>query len=132
STLFSYQGAQIFEALGIGQKVIDECFLGTPSPIGGIGYEHIAEETLRRHALAFPSEGEPRLENEGYYRVNRKGGEFHGWNPKVVAGMHKFLRSENQEDFKTFIAQSDEHPPVALKDLLKFRFIHPEVPLDEV
>jgi glutamate synthase (ferredoxin) len=133
STLYSYQGAQIFEALGIGQKVVDECFFGTPAPIGGIGYEHIAEESLRRHARAYPSEGgESALENEGYYRVNRKGGEFHGWNPKVVAGMHKFLRSESKEDFRNFIAASDEHPPVALKDLLKFRFVNEEVPLDEV
>ncbi len=132
STLYSYQGAQIFEAIGLHQKVIDECFYGTPSPIGGIGYAEIAEETLRRHDSAFPAEGEPALDNEGYYRPNRKGGEFHGWNPKVVAGMHKFVRSGGKEEFEKFVNASDDHQPVALKDLLKFRFDKEPVPLDEV
>lgn len=132
STLYSYQGAQIFEAVGISQKVVDECFFGTPTPIGGIGYEHIAEEALRRHGRAFPQEGEPALENEGYYWPNRKGGEFHGWNPKVVAGMHKFLRTGGQEQFDKFVNASNEHPPVALKDLLKFRFQNDPISLGEV
>jgi len=132
STLYSYQGGQMFEAVGVSQEVVDDCFFGTPAPIGGIGYELIAEETLRRHRQAFPEEGAPVLEHEGYYWPNRKGGEFHGWNPKVVGGMHKFLRSRGREDFEKFVAASDEHPPVALKDLLKFRFSETPVALGEV
>jgi glutamate synthase (NADPH/NADH) large chain/glutamate synthase (ferredoxin) len=148
STLASYRGAQIFEALGVSHKVVEECFTGTPSPIGGIDYAQIAEETLRRHAAAFPGAPTPSsadettaplaitpaLGNEGYYRVNKKGeGEFHGWNPKFVASMNKFMRSGSAEDFAGVKTQADEHQPVALKDLLKLRFgIRPAVPLEEV
>jgi len=55
STLFSYRGAQMFEALGLSAKVMGECFTGTPSPIGGIDYRQIAEEAFLRHARAFPA-----------------------------------------------------------------------------
>ncbi|MEX2380927.1 MAG: glutamate synthase large subunit [Opitutales bacterium] len=132
STLFSYQGAQVFEALGLHGKLIEECFTGVPSPIGGISYLGVAQELFRRHEIAFPPGGEPKLENEGYYRVNRRGGEFHGWNPKVVAGMHKFVRSGSEENFKKYVAASDDHPPVALKDLMRLRFSDTPVPLAEV
>jgi glutamate synthase (ferredoxin) len=147
STLASYRGAQIFEAIGVSNKVIEECFSGTPSPIGGIGYRQIAEEVLRRHERAFPrltgaaSEAEAlanagaasTLPNEGYYRVNKKGdGEFHGWNPKVVAGMHKFLKAGANEEYKVFAQTADEHQPVTLKDLLKIRFPLQSLPLEEV
>ncbi len=147
STLASYRGAQIFEAIGVSNKVIEECFAGTPSPIGGIGYRQIAEEVLRRHERAFPrltgaaSEAEAlavagasaSLPNEGFYRVNKKGdGEFHGWNPKVVAGMHKFLKAGANEEYKVFAQTADEHQPVTLKDLLKIRFPASNLPLEEV
>jgi glutamate synthase (NADPH/NADH) large chain/glutamate synthase (ferredoxin) len=133
STLLSYRGAQIFEALGISRRVIDDCFLGTPSPIGGLDYVHIAEEALVRHGKAFDT---PALPNEGYYRVNKKGeGEYHGWSPKIVAAMNQFVKSvtPTPESFAPWRSAADEHPPVALKDLLQLRFgVRPEVPLDEV
>jgi len=141
STLLSYRGAQMFEALGVGNKVVEDCFTGTPSPIGGIGYRQIAEEALARHARAFPRAaaepaGEPAaaaLHAEGYYRVNKGGaGEFHGWNPKVVARMHAFVRKAAAEDFAAFARTADEHPPVTLKDLLKLRFPEKGVPLEQV
>jgi glutamate synthase (ferredoxin) len=142
STLLSYRGAQIFEALGISHKVIDECFYGTPSPIGGIDYLQIAEETLRRHQRAFAPPAAPAeapadaaaLHNEGYYRVNKKGdGEFHGWNPKIIAAMNKFTKSGSAEDFAGWKTNADDHQPVALKDLLKLRFgARPPVPIEEV
>ncbi len=138
STLLSYRGAHIFEAIGIGNKVIEECFKGTPSPVGGIGYRQIAEEAIARHERAYPravpaAPAAPALGNEGYYRVNKRGdGEFHGWNPKVVAGMHKFVRNPEAEAYRNFAAVSDDHQPVTLKDLLKLRFADKEIPLDEV
>jgi len=133
STLASYRGAQNFEAIGIGNKVMEECFAGTPSPIGGIGYRQIGEELLRRHERAFGPAGTSALPNEGYYRVNKKGdGEFHGWNPKVVAGMHKFLKAGAADEYKVYAQTADEHQPVTLKDLLKIRFPASGVALDEV
>ncbi len=147
STIASYRGAQMFEAIGLGHKVVEECFSGTPSPIGGIGYRQIADEVLRRHERAFPrpsnasSEAEAAasavpasdLPNDGYYKPSKKGdGEFHGWNPKVVAGMHKFLKGAAREDYKVFAQTADEHPPVTIKDLLKIRFPASGLPLEEV
>ncbi len=138
STLFSYHGAQIFEALGLSRKVVDECFYGTPSPLGGIGYEEIAGESLARHARAYPDldsdseSGAPGLGREGYYKVSRRGGEFHAWNPKVVAGMHKFLKSASRDDFSKYLTASDDHQPVAIKDLLQLKFAGNAVPVEEV
>ncbi|MCF7688167.1 MAG: glutamate synthase large subunit [Cephaloticoccus sp.] len=145
STLLSYHGAQLFEALGIGPKVIAECFPRTASPIGGIGYAEIAVETLRRHNNAFapvpavegaasPADTAAALHNEGYLRVNKRGeGEFHGWNPKVVAAMNRFTRGSSPETYEGWKSVADEHQPLALKDLLKIRFDkRPPVSVDEV
>jgi glutamate synthase (NADPH/NADH) large chain/glutamate synthase (ferredoxin) len=146
STLLSYRGAQIFEALGVSYKVVEECFFGTPSPIGGIDYRQIAEETIRRHERAFPAldpadpdnagqqAAEPGLHNEGYYRVSKKGdGEFHGWNPKIIAAMNRFTKSGAPEDFAGWKSTADEHQPVAIKDLLRIRFgQRPAVAQEEV
>jgi glutamate synthase (ferredoxin) len=134
STLMSYQSAQVFEALGISNRVIDDCFVGTSCPIGGIGYPQIAEETVRRHLGAFPEEVAPELWSEGYYTVKKKGdGEFHGWNPRVIAGMNKFLRGGGDYDnFGIYRDASNDHPPVGVKDLLRFRKIRKPVELSEV
>jgi glutamate synthase (NADPH/NADH) large chain/glutamate synthase (ferredoxin) len=151
STLSSYRGAQIFEAIGISESLIEECFFGTPTPIGGIGYIQIAEEALARHYRAYPKKAPPppqlsegpapmepakivALESEGYLRPHKRmgQGEFHAWNPHVIAGMHKFLRSGAQEEWEKFQNAANNHPPVAIKDLLKFRFAENPVPLNEV
>jgi glutamate synthase (NADPH/NADH) large chain/glutamate synthase (ferredoxin) len=121
STLSSYCRAQIFEAIGLSQTLVDDCFLGTPTPIGGIGYNEIGEEAIIRHQQAFGEEN-PELTSAGYYKVVRKGGEFHAWNPKVVGGMHRFLKKGQKEDFDNYKEQSDNHQPYAIKDLLKIKF----------
>ncbi len=73
------------------------------------------------------------LQPEGYYRVNKRGeGEFHGWNPKVVASMNKFVKAGTR-GYQEWKNQADEHPPVALKDLLKIRFDNAKpIALDDV
>ena len=144
STLYSYRGAQMFEALGVSHKVIEECFFGVPSPIGGVDYLQIGEATLVRHANAFPpldsadpdnvgQPATPELKPEGYYRVNKRGeGEYHAWSPKLIASMNKFNRGGDYEAFQPWKEQADDHQPVALKDLLKIRFPENGVELDEV
>ena len=136
SSLASYQGAQVFEALGVGQQVIDDCFTNTPSPIGGIGYKDIAIETLRRHERAFPSDENivPELHNEGYYLVNKKGdAEHHGWNPKVVGAMNKIIRGNGtQESYQDWKTAANEHTPATIKDLLRFKFAEQALPIEEV
>ena len=151
STLASYRGGQMFEALGVSHKVISECFTGTASPIGGVDYAQIAAESLARHARAFPapaasssdvglnvsssSETAPlALAPEGYYRVNKRGeGEYHAWSPKLVASMNKFVKAGDFPAYQEWKTQGDEHTPVALKDLLKIRFDSAKpVAIDEV
>jgi glutamate synthase (ferredoxin) len=144
STLFSYRGAQMFEALGVSRRVIEECFFGVPTPIGGVEYLQIGEATLVRHANAFPSldsadpdnvgqAATPELKPEGYYRVNKRGeGEYHAWSPKLVASMNKFNRAGDYEAFQPWKEQADDHQPVALKDLLKICFPDVGVELDQV
>ena len=144
STLFSYRGAQIFESLGLSHKVIEDCFFGVPTPIGGIDYLQIGEATLQRHANAFPDLDTADPDNagqasavevkaEGYYRVNKRSeGEYHAWSPKLIASMNKFNRGGDFEAFQPWRTQADEHQPVALKDLLKIRFPDEGVELDEV
>ncbi|MCC5025097.1 MAG: glutamate synthase large subunit [Candidatus Synoicihabitans palmerolidicus] len=144
STLFSYRGAQIFEALGVSHKLIKECFCGVPSPIGGIGYLQVGEATLVRHAAAYPeldaadpdnagTSTAPELKSEGYYKVNKRGdGEYHAWSPKLIASMNKFNRAGDVEAYQPWKAQADDHQPVALKDLLRIRFPAQGIDLEEV
>ncbi len=130
STLFSYHGAQVFEALGLSRKMVKECFSGTSSPVGGISYRQVAEEVLRRHGTAFASDEPVTIGSHGYYKVNKRGGgEFHGWNPKVVSGMNRFIRSGEIEKFNQ---AAEKHPPVGLKNLLRLCQAAKPVPLDEV
>jgi len=122
STLFSYCRAQIFEAIGLSQELVDDCFFGTPTPIGGIGYQQIGEETMLRHQTAYASE-DAQLEPLGYYKVAKRGkGEYRGWNPKVIAGMHRFLKTTKDEHFENFKTQANEHQPYGIKDLLDIKF----------
>ncbi len=134
STLFSYQGARIFEALGIDNRVMDECFPGTPSPIGGMSYVDLAEETLRRHSGAYPESGSPELWHEGNLVVNKKGGEYHAWSSKVVSGMNSFIRKGGDyKAYQPYRDASDTHLPVTIKDLMRLDFKKGvSVPLDEV
>jgi glutamate synthase (NADPH/NADH) large chain/glutamate synthase (ferredoxin) len=134
STLFSYQGAKVFEAIGVSQEVVDDLFMGTPCPIDGIGYPEIAAECVRRHADAFPQEGDPALWSEGFYIVNKKGGEFHAWSPKVVSGMNTFIRKGlDYKSFQDYREASDVHVPTALKDLMRLKYgVREPVPLEEV
>ncbi len=134
STLFSYNGAQMFEALGISYPVVRDCFRGCACPIGGLGYPQICDETLERHRKAFGEEA-PQLWDEGYYSVVKRGAaEFHGWNSKVVGGMNKIFRSETKkfDRFLPFKEASENHPASSIRDLLKFRYIAKPISLENV
>ncbi|HLE43864.1 MAG TPA: glutamate synthase central domain-containing protein, partial [Methylomirabilota bacterium] len=87
SCLDSYRGGQAFDALGLGPEVIETCFPGMASPLGGIGFERIALDALARHAEAFGPEV-PALSNPGFVKFHR-GGEHHASNPDVVRALHR-------------------------------------------
>ncbi|HTI70468.1 MAG TPA: glutamate synthase large subunit [Candidatus Limnocylindria bacterium] len=133
STIASYRGAQIFEAIGIGQEVIDRCFFGTVSQIGGISLKHIAEDATRRHQQAYGSPEQPMLDVGGNYRVAKGGrGEFHAFNPQVVGTLHKFIRSGKREEFIKYMETVEKREPVSPRDLLQLKPGTTPVPIDEV
>ena len=100
STLQSYQGAQIFEALGINSNVIEECFRGTVSRIEGMGFDGIAEESLIKHRLAYPAVNipNPRLEVGGVFQWKRRG-EYHLFNPQTI---HLLQQSTSKNNYDTY------------------------------
>jgi glutamate synthase (NADPH) large chain len=107
STVASYTGAQIFEAIGLGRDLVDEYFTGTVSRLGGIGLDEIAKETAARHAVAHPSRPELRrhrqLELGGEYQWRREG-EVHLFNPETVFKLQHATRSKRYDIFKQYTA----------------------------
>jgi glutamate synthase domain-containing protein 2/glutamate synthase domain-containing protein 1/glutamate synthase domain-containing protein 3 len=94
STIQSYRGAQIFEAVGLERELIDRHFTGTASRIGGIGLEVLAVEALERHARAYPTPQDELLPVGGVYAW-RRDGEHHMWNPETIALVQHAVRSAN-------------------------------------
>ncbi|HLD29893.1 MAG TPA: glutamate synthase large subunit, partial [bacterium] len=133
STLQSYRGSQIFEAVGLGEEVVEKCFAGTVSRIGGAGLSEIREETLLRHASAFPDRvsAPPSLPSGGVYQWKRDG-EFHLWNPESIALLQDSVRKNDYEKYREFAALINDQSlnPATLRSLLKFKECRP-VPLEE-
>ncbi|MBN9689725.1 MAG: glutamate synthase large subunit [Verrucomicrobia bacterium] len=133
STIASYRGAQIFEAIGLGQEVMDRCFFGTTSQIGGISLKEIAEDALRRHRAAYTAPEAAVLDVGGNYRVAKGGrGEYHAYNPQVVMTLHRFLKSGQREEFLKYMETVEKREPVSPRDLFQFKPTGTPVPLDEV
>jgi len=136
SVLNSYQGAQVLEAIGIGDEVIDFSFTGMHSKIGGIGYGEIAAESLIRHQAAYTTEvaaGQTLdLGDPGYNRF-RKSGERHALTTEVIKNFHTYVKSGKAEDYEGYVKASLENHPMAIKDLFEFvPAAGGPVPLDEV
>ena len=131
STTDSYRGAQIFDAIGLGYDVVEVCFTGCASPLGGIGFEPIAEDTLARHRAAF-GDGSPKLANPGYYKHHAKGIEHHVTNPAVVDSLHEAVRNGDWGAYATFAKLVAERPPTEPRDLLDIVAAGPPLPVEEV
>jgi glutamate synthase domain-containing protein 2/glutamate synthase domain-containing protein 1/glutamate synthase domain-containing protein 3 len=133
STLRSYRGAQIFEALGLGREFVEKYFTGTVSRIGGVGLDGIIEETMQRHKEAYAeTSGEPLLGSGGIYQW-KKDGEFHLWNPQSIAALQEAARSGDYQKYLEFarLINDQSQNPTTLRSLFKFREV-PPVPLEEV
>jgi glutamate synthase domain-containing protein 2/glutamate synthase domain-containing protein 1/glutamate synthase domain-containing protein 3 len=133
STLRSYTGAQIFEAVGVKKEVVDRHFTGTPARVEGIGLEQIADEAIGRHSRAYPAAVSELLPAGGIYAWRRRG-EYHGWNPETVSTLQQAARENGAEAYERFATYVNDVavPNTALRGLLRFREdVHP-VPLDEV
>ncbi|MEO8493554.1 MAG: glutamate synthase large subunit [Planctomycetota bacterium] len=125
STLQSYKGAQIFEAVGLNDQVIDRCFTNTASRVQGVNFKVLATEMLRRHALGYPEHPEnvlPSLPNPGEFHW-RAEGEKHGWEPNVIADLQVAARGNDEEAYWRFAKQiNDENRRrYTLRGLLCFK-----------
>ncbi|MEX2659171.1 MAG: glutamate synthase-related protein [Acidimicrobiales bacterium] len=159
ATVDSYRGAQIFEIIGLGAEIVEACFTGTPSVVGGIGWQALGQDALRRHETAWPAAAETpvTLESPGYFRV-RKGGEYHGKGKDVVDALgevallsvappadgpdtmmtaaHLLQRAIKGSSTPTYDAYAElvnSRPPTELHDLLEL-VASPDgpIPIDEV
>jgi glutamate synthase domain-containing protein 2/glutamate synthase domain-containing protein 1/glutamate synthase domain-containing protein 3 len=134
STLASYSGAQIFQAIGLHPDVIAFAFDGTNSQLKGLNFREIAEETLARHHRAFSSEAA--LTDEGYYRF-RQNGEMHAYTPKVLQSFHTYVgikgadKAGKWDDYEKYVAAVEEASPVALRQCLALKKGNP-IPIEEV
>jgi glutamate synthase (NADPH/NADH) large chain len=138
STVASYTGAQVFEAIGLSQELVDEYFTGTVSRLGGIDLEGIAREAAARHAIAYPTRPQMRahrgLEVGGHYQWRREG-ETHLFNPEVVALLRQAVREESYDVFKKYTKAVDDQARslATLRGLFKIKDgERPPVPIDEV
>jgi glutamate synthase (NADPH) large chain len=128
STVASYTGAQIFEAVGLGSEVIDSCFAGTSSPLGGVGFDELAAEVSGRHARAFPARGSGpahrRLETGGEYQWRREG-EPHLFSPEAVFRLQHATRSGRADIFRQYTQLVDDQAArlMTLRGLLRIRGI---------
>ena len=134
STLQSYQGAMIFECLGLNSDVVSRYFTGTISRIGGMGLDEMAREILVRHCIAFPSApvANPRLEVGGIYQWKQRG-ETHIFNPDTI---HLLQQSTQRNDYALFkkyakLINDQTQKAITLRGLMKFKKGTP-VPIDEV
>jgi glutamate synthase (NADPH/NADH) large chain len=138
STIQSYTGAQVFEAFGLSQPLVEEFFGSTPSRLGGVGLEVLAEEAAARHASAYPlvatSRAHRRLDVGGEYQWRREG-ELHLFNPETVFLLQHATRARRYEVFREYSAKVEQlnREGGTLRGLFEFRFgERPPVPIDEV
>jgi len=135
STIKSYCGAQIFEAVGLGQELIDKYFTWTPSRVGGIGLAEIARESQQQHARAFPTypvNGHS-LEVYGQYQY-RKDGELHLFNPRTIHLLQKACRTNDYKTFKEYTRLIDDQSErmATLRGLMKLKYAQQPIPIEEV
>ena len=137
STLQSYKGAQIFEAVGIADEIVNRCFVGTASRVQGVKFPVLIEETRRRHALGYPkreSERIPALNNPGDFHW-RSGGDAHMWNPDSIFNLQVAARNNNVQAYAAFAKHTNEDSTrrCTFRGLLKFNTtVDTAIPIDEV
>ena len=138
STIASYTGAQIFEAIGLSSEVVDEYFVGATSRLGGAGIEIIAQETIKRHHIAYPPGGEipgaKKLQIGGEYQWRREG-EPHLFDPETVFTLQHATRSKRFDVFKRYTNRVDDQSRrlMTLRGLFNFKSdVRKPISIDEV
>ena len=135
STLQSYQGAQIFEIIGLNHTVVDKYFTGATSRIEGMGLDEIARETLAKHLFAFSPKDIPveRLPTGGVYQWKRKG-EFHLFNPNTIHFLQYSTHMNDYASFKKYskLVNDQREKAATIRGMFQFKRNRPSISLDEV
>lgn len=136
STIKSYRGAQMFEAVGLSRDFVDVYFSDTPSRIGGVDVHTIAIEAEMRHGRAFPPQDapvDPELDPGGLYQWRRRG-EKHAFRPEMIAKLQKAVRTNDYAAFKRYAQLADDYAEnlCTLRGLFRFRYAEQPVALDDV
>ncbi|GIS52043.1 MAG: hypothetical protein Ct9H90mP27_5340 [Gammaproteobacteria bacterium] len=129
STLHSYKGAQIFEAVGLAEEVIDLCFAGTASRIEGANFDVLSREMSEKHSLGFPKQ----VSSESNVLINpgdfhwRRNGDTHMWDPSTIANLQRASRENNEEAYWQFSKQTNEenNRKASIRGLLRFKEVEP-------
>ncbi|MGH7953558.1 MAG: glutamate synthase-related protein, partial [Limisphaerales bacterium] len=134
STIQSYRGAQIFEAIGLNSEFVDKYFTWTPTRIQGVGLEVIAEEALARHRHAFPDRSVNGVLDAGGQYQWRDGGEFHLFNPQTIHKLQNACRTGSYKIFQEYaeLINNQAKNLCTLRGLLEFKFAEKPIPIDEV
>jgi len=136
STLQSYKGAQIFEAVGLADEIIEKCFPGTASRVQGVNFDILVDEVERRHELGFPKKNPNNVEvlpNPGDFHW-RQGGDSHMWDPETISDLQQAARNNNENSYWKFSNYANEQTTKdsTLRGLLKFKYIKKPIDLDKV
>ena len=133
STVQSYCGAQIFEAIGLNDELVNRYFTGTPSRIQGMGMREIAEETLRRHRVAYEPVPIRQLDfgSEIHYRIQ---GEHHNWNPETISTLQHATQANDAETYEAYaqLVNDETQSRSNLRGLFDFKCLPTPLPLEEV
>ena len=133
STVQSYCGAQIFEAVGLNDELVNRYFTGTPSRIQGMGMREIAEETLRRHLVAYEPVPIRQLDfgSEIHYRIQ---GEHHNWNPETISTLQHATQANDAETYEAYaqLVNDETQRRSNLRGLFDFKCLPDPLPLEEV
>lgn len=133
STVQSYCGAQIFEAIGLNHELVERYFTGTPSRVEGVGIREIGEETLRRHALAYAQAPIRQLDFGGeiHYRIQ---GEHHNWNPETIYKLQHSTKANDANTYAEFasLVNDESKRRSNLRGLLELQFAPEPIPIEDV
>jgi glutamate synthase (NADPH) large chain len=137
STLQSYKGAQIFEAVGLAEDIIDRCFVGTTSRVQGVSFDVLYQETEQRHEQGFPARASnliPILPNPGDFHW-RRGGDTHMWDPTSISNLQVAARTNNADAYWTFAKHANEEATrkATIRGLFRFNNnVNEAISIDEV
>jgi len=130
TTASGYRGAQIFEAIGLSQELVDRCFTGTPSRLGGIGLSEIEADVRKRHIAAF-EEMAARLPDDGLLKFKREG-ETHAYAPPLVKAIQAASQNNDGTAYATYRDLVKQQPLTTIRDLFELKALGPAIPIDEV